>query len=401
MHWTVHAQSTCALYIDGVVRDRCPYVGDEAVIGLTLDVSAPNWPVQRAMLGWFAGHQHPDGAIPASPLLNDRLVLIDYNAYWVQALYDYVLYSGDVGLARHVWPNLVRLLDVYYPAHTRDGLLVNNASASDYAFHRNGDLVAYYNGQYALALQLAGKLAGWAGDTKHAVQWADRRREISHAFSHAFWDASVGAFRDTTQDSTTHPEDAQAFAILAGLATPRQASSALSYLDRHEWRNYGNTVTDSDAWDGPAVGDHVKDRVYPFISYFEVLARFATGEDYSALELVRREWGYMAHNGPRSTMWETIGPYGGGPANIHPSWDSGWSSGAAPALTNEVLGVQPTSPGYATFTVNPHGGDLSWAHGSVITPHGLLKVSWKLEADGAIHTSVAPPAGTHWTGKPS
>src|SRR5215469_9784827 len=36
--------------LDGTQRDRCPYVGDEAVIDRTLDSSSPNWPVQRAML---------------------------------------------------------------------------------------------------------------------------------------------------------------------------------------------------------------------------------------------------------------------------------------------------------------------------------------------------------------
>src|SRR5262249_9795786 len=96
--------------VDGTVRDRCPYVGDEAVIGLTLDVSTPRWGVQRRMLGWFADHQHSDGAIPASPLSRGHVVLIDYNAYWLEALYNYVLYSGDVGFGRRIWPHVLRLL---------------------------------------------------------------------------------------------------------------------------------------------------------------------------------------------------------------------------------------------------------------------------------------------------
>ena len=49
-------------------------------------------------------------------------------------------------------------------------------------------------------------------------------------------------------------------------------------------------------------------RVYPFISYYELLARYQIGLDDSAITLIRREWGYMLANGPRSTMWETIGP---------------------------------------------------------------------------------------------
>ena len=385
--------------LDGTVRDRCPYIGDEAVIGLTLDSSKPHWDVQRAMLTWFGRHQHADGAIPASPLVNGQVVLIDYNAYWVLALYNYVLYSGDVRLARTLWPNLVKLLDGWYPAHTHDGLLVNDEGLGDYGFHRPGEVVAYYNAEYSLALERAAQLAGWLGEKHAEARWLARRRPIARAFTRVFWDAKAGAFVDTTADRATHPEDAQAFAILAGLATPAQATAALAYLGVHEWRGYGQTVTDTGSWDGPAVGTDVKDRVYPFITYFEVLARYAAGQPEIALQLIRREWGYMAKNGPatnRGTTWETIGPYGGGPVNVRQSWDAGWSSGAAPALTNYVLGILPTSPGFATFTVTPRQGDLAWARGSVVTPHGLLTVSWQRTDLGGIRLHVTAPPGTRW-----
>ena len=108
-------------------------------------------------------------------------------------------------------------------------------------------------------------------------------------------------------------------------------------------------------------------------------------------------WGYMLANGPRTTMWETIAPFGGGP--LGGSWDHGWSSGAAPALTSYVLGVQPTSPGYATFTVTPHPTDLSYARGTVPTPHGDITVSWTY-ARGKLSLSVDAPAGERWTNPP-
>jgi Bacterial alpha-L-rhamnosidase 6 hairpin glycosidase domain/Bacterial alpha-L-rhamnosidase C-terminal domain len=382
--------------IDGVVRDRCPYVGDEAVTDRTLDASTPNWPVQRAMLLWFAKAQHGDGAIPASPLDGANLVLIDYNAYWVQALYTYVLYSGDVDLAREVWPNLVRLLDIFYPAHTRSGLLVNDFGPSDYAFvRRRGDVVAYYNAQYVYALRQAAQLARWLGRTDAAARWSARAAATSAATDAAFWDAGAGAFSDTTEDRSTHPQDANAFAILAGVATHAQAISALDYLAGHDWRGYGNTIVDTQSWDNSAWGWQANDRVYPFISYFELVARFELGLDSSAFDLLRREWGYMVEYGP-GTMWETIGPYGGPPTDIHPSYDSGWSSGAAPALTEYVLGVAPTSPGFATFTVTPHPDGLTRASGDVPTPHGPVHVSWH-RVGSAVFLKVSAPSGTTWT----
>ena len=338
--------------VDGPVRDRCPYIADDMMVDRTLDVSTPRFDVQAAMLEIVCRKSGGSGSLPASPLADESVSLIDYNAYWIQALYDYVLASGDVALAQQLWPSLVKLLDVYYPAHTRDGLFANDGDTSDYAFHRSGTFVAYYDAQYAFVLGLSSQLAAWVGDSESVARWATRSAGLVDAFRTAFWDSRAGAFSDTTVDPATHPEDAQAFAILAGLATPQQARSALSYLDVHEKRTYGNTVSDTDHWNRDAVGQDTKDGVYPFMTYFEVLARYAAHQDASALELIRREWGYMLHNGPRSTMWEMIGPFGGAPSNnLQPSFDAGWSSGAAPALTAYVLGVEPTSPGYATFTV--------------------------------------------------
>ena len=66
----------------------------------------------------------------------------------------------------------------------------------------------------------------------------------SSAFSGAFWDARAGAFSDTTTDRATHPQDGNAFAVLAGIATKAQAASALDYLWAHGRRDYGNTIVD-------------------------------------------------------------------------------------------------------------------------------------------------------------
>ena len=64
--------------------------------------------------------------------------------------------------------------------------------------------------------------------------------------------------------------------MLAGLASPAQAQSALGYIDRVMSAPDGDTITDSNVWDRDGWGDDGEDRVEPFIGYYEVLARFAT-----------------------------------------------------------------------------------------------------------------------------
>src|SRR5207237_6127119 len=188
----------------------------------------------------------------------------------------------------------------------------------------------------------------WLGKDDAAARWRSRRTALKTPFNRMFWDQQAGAYLDAPDGPVVHSQDGNAFAVLGGLASPAQAASALGYLAGHDWRGYGNALGDTDAWDTPLMlGAHASECVYPFMGYFEVLARYQSGLGDYALGLIRREWGYMVKNGARDRMWELIGPYGGGPPGPYPSWDHGWSSGAAPALTSYVLGVQPTSPGYA------------------------------------------------------
>ncbi len=387
-----------SVIIDGVVRDRCPYVGDEAVEGRTLLISTPaDVPVLRTMILWFGNAHHSDGAIPDSPLFGASKVLFDYNAFWVEDLYNYVLYTGDLALARTVWPDLVGLMDRWYPAQMgKDGLLVNHLGDFDYAYiHRPGKTVAYYNAGYVRALRMASSIAGWLGERASGRAWKKRIPGIAAKFSAAFWDKSAGAFKDATTGAVDHPQDGNVFAILAGLATKKQSLSALNELGTKDKYSWGNSIVDNDTWDSPTWGMDAKERVYPFISYFELLARFGLNRDESAVDLIRREWGYMAYNGPQTTMWETIGPFGGPPVDKHPSYDSGWSSGAAPALTEFVLGVTPETVGFGRVHLAPHPADVSWAKGDVPTPHGPVHVDWRYGAAGDfIETVRTPVPGT-------
>ena len=113
-----------------------------------------------------------------------------------------------------------------------------------------------------------------------------------------------------------HGQDDNAFAVLAGIGSGAQRISAMSYLDAHDKYGYGNSIADVDVWSDPVWGQLANMRVYPFMSYYELLARFDLALDPSALNLIRREWGYMLKVGP-GTMWENIGQYGSRPTDIH------------------------------------------------------------------------------------
>jgi hypothetical protein len=96
----------------------------------------------------------------------------------------------------------------------------------------------------------------------------------------------------------------------------------------------------------------------------------------------------MAAHGTR-TCWETF-------KNDERHWTRSvchaWSASPAFYLPSEVLGVRPVAPGFRKFSIAPHLGDLSWARGSVHTPHGPIFVEWRRKPTGEIDLTWTAPA---------
>jgi hypothetical protein len=151
---------------------------------------------------------------------------------------------------------------------------------------------------------------------------------------------------------------------------------------------YGNAFYDNDV-----VGAGYSQRVYAFISYFELEATFIAGLPETALEEIRRLYGWMAGNDPGITMWEGIGTSGLPYEAAYTSLSHGWSTGIVPVLTNYVLGVIPTGPGFSTWSIKPMPGDVQWANGQVPTPNGPINVNWNNSQDFALSLN-APTASS-------
>lgn len=398
---------------DGAKRDRDPYVGDLAVAAPTLFLSHDNPLAARNVLADLADHQRGDGWIPPASINNYTLRLFDYPLWWVVCSSDLVLYTGDTDYLATYYPNLVRVLDTYYPNATNAAGLVqkglgNSSGYGDYAFLPRTGVITYYNALYVHALTRAAHLAEVQGKTGDAARWRARAAGVGSALLAANWDGSVGAFYDGgpcrtngTGVCNVHAQDGNGLAILSGatsLASPNNDStlvdtSILDFLTTALARPYGNAFYDRSTLSPESQFDQ---RVYAFISYFELAARFQVASRLSssssslrdevaasAYDQLRRLYGHMASHDPFSTFWEGIGPNGTYYQDGYTSLAHGWSTGVVPLMQNYVLGVKPTGVGFSTFEVRPvvSGGVLGWAKGVVGTPRGgQVGVSWSLDA---------------------
>ncbi|OCL12493.1 glycoside hydrolase family 78 protein, partial [Glonium stellatum] len=375
-----NAQSSSILgkqvIFDGAKRDRDPYVGDVAVSGRTIYLTHTSASIAaRNVLADLADHQRSsDGWIPPASINNYTLPLYDYPLWWVTASWDYILYSGDMGYASDYYPNLISVLDGAYYANTTSatGLLSKpTTNTGDYAFLNRYGIITYNNALYVLALQAGAAIASTQNDNSTATRWLSRAATVSAAINTQLWDSSAGAYLDDADDSTRHAQDGNALAVLGGIANSTRAISALTYMANHTTLPYGNAFMDTNA----LVPDGTT-RVYAFISYFDISARFAAGLAASALDEITQLYGWMMTHDPSSTFWEGISTNGTMYEAGFTSAAHGWSTGVVPALSNYVLGVVPTAPGFARWSVKPYPVALAWARGRVGTPGGALDVSW-------------------------
>ncbi|KZP08358.1 glycoside hydrolase family 78 protein [Athelia psychrophila] len=385
--------------MDGAKRDRDPYAGDVAVQSLVDFVSHAAGVGSRNVLEDLAAHQRSDGWIPPASINNYTLPLFDYPAWWAVATANYFLYTGNTAFAAGAWGPLKALMDTWYPSvtNTTTGLLDKSGdtygSYGDYAFLPRSGQVTYYQGLYIQALRGSAQLAESLGHADEAAEWRQRADGVASAVAEHLWDAGAGTWWDSVgaNGSACHSQDAAAFATLAGVGTPAQANSSLGWITATLGRSWGNGMVDADCF-----GAGTSDRVYAFLGYPEVLARFASDDAAGALEELRRTWGWMVDSNPGNTTWEATGA-GGDVENYEGNFTSlahGWAAGAAPALSNEVMGVKPTSPGFATYDVIPKPGNLSWVEGIMPTPLGGIAVSWAVAVGGGFSLEVTAPAGT-------
>ncbi|WP_240922609.1 alpha-L-rhamnosidase C-terminal domain-containing protein [Oleiagrimonas sp. C23AA] len=380
---------------DGAKRDRDPYVGDVAVSARTayLTHGAALGDAARNVLLDLAKHQRVDGWIAPASIRHYTLPLFEYPLWWVVADWDNLRYTGDLAFTRAIYPHLLRLLDGWYPkvadAH---GLLHKGLDGTsgygDYAFLPRTGEVSYYNALYVLALHDAVAMAHALGHDNDATRWTARARHVARAMNARLWDAKAGAYLDSRQGPVRHAQDGNGLAVVAGVASRSRARQALGYLGTHTALPYGHAFMDNNT----LLPDGGK-RVYAFTSYPEIQARFQVGMTASALREIHALYGWMAHHDPGTTDWEGIGAGGSMYEGGYTSAAHGWSTGVVPLLSNDVLGVTPTGPGFARWTLHPHPGDLKWARGKVPTPHGPIAVHW-VQKNARLELGVTVPKGT-------
>ncbi|EPQ59764.1 Six-hairpin glycosidase [Gloeophyllum trabeum ATCC 11539] len=379
--------------VDGAKRDRTVWPGDMGISTHTQLVSTNDLIATRnSLLVMFSTQDATTGALNYSgPTINAQ-GSDTYISWSLLGTHSYFLYTGDIGLVQTVWANYTKAVAFLSSQIDETGLLNVRADFSnDWGRVGGAGRNSAANALMYATYVAAAELAGYVNDTSSQAAYATNATTLKAAYNDLLWDASAGLYRDNDTTSL-YPQDGNSLAVLYNLTNNASQTQAVSDGLTQFWTDIGT------------LSPELNDTIIPFVGGFEVRAHFIAGNGERALDLLRKEWGYMLYTNisVQSTLLEgftangSLGYRAAAGYDYDDSYTShahGWSTGPTPALTFHVLGLQLTSPQGRTWSIAPITSGLKSAAGGFETGLGWFGVDWSI-ADDTLRVEVDTPEGT-------
>ncbi|QTX05357.1 alpha-L-rhamnosidase C-terminal domain-containing protein [Agromyces archimandritae] len=354
--------------IDGIKRDRMPWIGDHALGILTNAYTVADREIVRNSLVALGRPRH--GYING---------IADYSLWWVIAHRLYQSYFGDrefleqegdrlhafvADLAEHTGPD-----GVFRPLARPDAFAEAGPGSLflDWGVSLRADVDATaVQLLWHWALTSAAELLAEVGHPG-AEGWAALAARLERTLETTAWDAEAGAWREYL-DAASRPSAYPNFlAVLSGMLPA--------------------------AADGAAEAIRANPAGTPFMRAFALRGLGELGGRIEAVDELRRLWGRMLDAGAQ-TFWEEFADQSASPFEMYrrpygKSLCHAWAAGPAMLLPELVLGVRPLADGWREFAVAPELGTLGWAAAVVPLPGGDLIVEARA---GRVRVDV--PAGS-------
>ncbi|MDX2111587.1 MAG: hypothetical protein SFY80_15255 [Verrucomicrobiota bacterium] len=359
-------------FLDGLKRDRLPWVGDLYACNLGNFHSFAEQPVSEFSL---AALMSPD---PDEAEINGT---ITYSLFWVLAARDHALYFGGSPFLRGLLPYCRKLMAAVGRKMDTQGLLPTarfNWLYVDWADVKSEGYSSFLNFIYVMALDAAAQLHRELGSPDVAAKYAEEATALRNRCRAYFWDPTPMLFVDSVMDGKLNPHfgrQSNALAILAGICTKEQQNAVLA-----------NVLLN------PAVAPVGT----PYMKYFEVRALGFCGQHQAMATMISDYWGSMLDAGA-STFWEALDSTHQGDQHhafygrpFGKSLCHAWSCGPLQLLSGELFGLRPLSSGWAEFTFLPASvPGMEWTCSESPTPHGPIQIQISNR-----HATLTFPANT-------
>ncbi len=364
---------------DGAKRDRLIWSGDLWWAQRNMYYGfGPQSPYMTGSVKMLAFNRTPAGYIHASPYAERSVRPPDgdygpfgsdeFAAWFIPVAWDHLLYTADVETLKGVWPDVVALIG-YLNVHRRaDGIFEPRKETCKHAaglvfggtslHHR-----AYMNILLWKTFKDAAAIARVLGHAQEAQAWEAEANRFAPVVRKAFWDEGKGFFAQSIEQRHMGLE-ANALALAVKFATDAEAARIRPQLTRIGHGKFQAMLARGKFEYGDAAGGlkAIEDH-----NWYKLLDPDWKGAQTvtECMGMIRRGWGDESH--PDTAI-----------AGIYSSY---------------VLGIVPTTPGFKTFSVAPQTAYLTWAEGTVPTPHGDIHLRWDRMEKG-LSVKLTVPSGT-------
>lgn len=347
--------NTREFFIDGIKRDRWIWSGDAYQSYLmNYYLYFDRGTVERTMLALR-------GKDPVTAHIN---TIMDYTFYWFIGIYDYYLYTGDQVFIKQFYPGMQTLMDYCLTRRNKNGLL--EGLPGDWLFidwaaglSKQGEL-SFEQLLFCRSLEAMSLCAGIAGDEKGEITYNQLASELKEKIFSLYWN-------DKKQ------------ALVHSRINGAQTDNVTRYSNMFSiFFNYFNDAQKQAVKKSVLLNDSVQKITTPYMRFYELEALCAMGEQEYVLKEMKNYWGGMLKLGATS-FWEEYNPEKKG--NEHyamygrefgKSLCHAWGASPIYLLGRYYLGVEPSSAGYATYSIQPKLGGLQWMEGKVPTPSGEI-----------------------------
>ncbi len=305
---------------------------------------------------------------------NTSAYLVDYELEYVIMLGEYYQYFGKADLLRQIYPNLKKLMGYLETLVGKEhGLLAKVPGwivldhPDTYPLDQKDEITGL-NCLYYGALNQAAMIAGTLnGDQQQAADWTKKAEELKGNIKKWLWSPEKKQYLDS-YGSEKCSQQTQVYAMLYGLVGESEKENLIEKV---------------------AAANRSSEQSF---SYYLLYSMFDAKPQWS-LDYIRKYWCEQMKlplfNGAWHEAWE-IEKW----PNDIATTSHAWCSGPTALLPQKVLGVEPVSAGWKTFSVKPNPCDLKWAKGIVPTSFGAISVDWKVDGKGTFSLYVLVPENT-------
>lgn len=380
-------------WIDCPGREQHQWLGDSTVEHLVGEaVFGPEiHPLNEHFLRSAAESQRPDGLLEMfAPGDHRRFgwIIPDYSLHWIFNLGDHYHYSGDLDLARALFPTALKVLAWFEELGGEDGRIADLPywHFQDWAAFTRTGYSTVLNAQLSGAFDVAGEIAEALGWRDQADRLRGRANKLRRALE-SHWDEARGLYVDSVDPATgarlaRASQHANAAMILWGGADGARAARIAAQIgDRSKLRLTAAPpiILKGEDFDE---AQHIV-LANTFFSHFVYTALAKADRFDLALGLMRERYGGMIARGA-TTLWEGFEP--------NASLAHGFSASPTWQMIRQILGVSPAAPGFGDVRICPNLGELAFAKGVQPTRLGDIHVALQRRHD-VVEVEATLPEG--------